>query len=364
MKRKKKEVSSGRKSLQYRGTKCLNCEQPLDTSDVYCPYCSQLNSNKQLSAKDFFGEFVNSIVVYDSRLRNTLKDLLFRPGVITRNYVNGQRLKYANPFRFFLSVSIIFFLLNGFIDIFRGNSEDDAINLKSQPRNAFNLDSLKQTISTSTTDAIRYADSAEAKQEVKIDYLSDRELDSLPVMESYIQRITLYNQFYGVHKIKSADIALDSLRHRKTTFNKWVYSKNTTIEKIKENPRAFVNYILSKIPFFLFFFTPFFALFFLLIYSRKKYTYVEHMVFIFHIFSFIFLAMLIFLIPDYILGAQILLALLFMAIGPFYFYKALRNFYGEGRLITLIKFVFLNIVFGIGLTFSAVIFVAASAAFY
>ena len=76
MKRKKREISSGRKSLQYRGTQCLNCEQPLDISDVYCPYCSQLNSNKQLSAKDFFGEFINSIVVYDSRLRNTLKDLL------------------------------------------------------------------------------------------------------------------------------------------------------------------------------------------------------------------------------------------------------------------------------------------------
>ena len=101
MKRKKGEISTGRKSLQYRGTKCLNCNQPLDVSDVYCPYCSQLNSKKQLSVKDFFAEFLSSILVYDSRLRNTLKDLLFRPGVITRNYINGQRLKYDNTFRFF-----------------------------------------------------------------------------------------------------------------------------------------------------------------------------------------------------------------------------------------------------------------------
>lgn len=365
MKRKKKEFSSGRKSLQYRGTKCLNCEQPLDMSDVYCPYCSQLNSNKQLSAKDFFGEFINSIVVYDSRLRNTLKDLLFRPGVITRNYVKGQHLKYANPFRFFLSVSIIYFLLNGFIDIFQGTSENSLVNLKTPPRKSFNLDSLAQNISTTTSDAIRYADSVEAQKEKEpIQYLSDKELDTMPFMESYFERISLYNEFYDTYKIKDANVALDSLHHRNTSFNRWVYSKNTTIEKIKENPKAFMNYILTKIPFFLFFFTPFFALFFWLIYSWKKYTYVEHMVFIFHIFSFIFLAMLIFLIPDLIIGEQVLLGILFVFIGPFYFYKALRNFYKQGRLLTLIKFVFLNIVFGIGLTFSALIFIAASAAFY
>ena len=174
----------------------------------------------------------------------------------------------------------------------------------------------------------------------------------------------LYNEFYRTHKIKNAKVALDSLHHRNTSFNKWVYSKNITVEKIRENPSAFVKYILAKIPFFLFFFTPFFALFFWLIYSWKKYTYVEHMVFIFHIFSFIFLEMLISIIPDLIMGSQILLTILFMLIGPFYFYKALRNFYKEERLLTLIKFVFLNIVFGIGLTFSAIIFVAMSAAFY
>ncbi len=370
MKRNKKGISNGRKSLQYRGTKCLNCEQPLDISDIYCPYCSQLNSKKQLSAKDFFGEFISSIVVYDSRLRNTLKHLLFRPGVITRNYVKGQHLKYANPFRFFLSVSIIYFLLNGFIGIFQSDFDNNQLynntsNLKVPSQNTFNLDSLAQNISTTTSEAIRLADSIET-QEIKepIKYLTDKQLDTMSFAKSYFERISLYNEFYDKYKIKDASVALDSLYHKKTSFNKWMYSKNTTIEKIKENPRAFMNYILAKIPFFLFFFTPFFALFFWLIYSKKIYTYVEHMVFIFHIFSFIFLAMLIFIIPDLIFGEQILVGILFTFIGPFYFYKALRDFYGQGRMITLIKFVFLNIVFGIGLTFSAIIFVAASAAFY
>ena len=94
--------------------KCLNCGHPLELTDKYCSNCSQLNSTKQLSINDFFQEFMSSIFTYDSRLRYTIKDLLLKPGTITRNYVNGQRLKYANPFRFFLSVSIIYFILQGF----------------------------------------------------------------------------------------------------------------------------------------------------------------------------------------------------------------------------------------------------------
>jgi len=95
------EKQTGRKAAKYRGVKCLNCGHPLDLSDVYCSYCGQINSTKKLSLGDFFKEFFSSIVNYDSRLRYTLKDLLFKPGTITKNYVGGQRLKYASPFRFF-----------------------------------------------------------------------------------------------------------------------------------------------------------------------------------------------------------------------------------------------------------------------
>ncbi len=365
MKRKKNIKSSGRKSLQYRGTKCLNCGQPLDKSDVYCPHCSQLNSNKHLTVKDFFAEFLNSIVVYDSRLRNTLKDLLFRPGIITQNFVNGQRLKYANPFRFFLSVSIIYFLLNSLIQVFQLPSEIDQLNLNGNASNKVILDSLKQNFPATSSKDFMVSDSLKNEESQKtIKPISEEALDTMSFIESYTERFSLYNKFYKKTKIKSPAAALDSLNHQNTTFNRWVYSKNISVDKIQEKPSEFINYVISKTPFFLFFFAPFFALFFWIIYSRKKYTYVEHMVFIFHIFSFIFLAMLLFIIPDLIIGSQFLVGCLFIFIGPFYFYKALRNFYHQSRVITLIKFVFLNTVFVIGLTFAALIFVAASAAFY
>lgn len=353
--------------MRYRGTKCLNCEQPLDKSDVYCPYCSQINSTKQLSLTDFFDQFFSSIFVYDSRLRSTLKDLLFRPGIITLRYVRGQRLKYANPFRFFLSVSIIFFLINGLLDVIylENNATPTDQNFISDPADRAILDSLGVNIMTTSAEAIKKVDSIKNKNsDVTIKYISDSQLDSLPLLESYTQRITLYNSFYEKYKIKNAEVALDSLHHKNTSFNRWVYSKNTTVEKIKENPSEFINYMISKVPFFLFFYAPFYALFFWLIYSHKKYTYMEHMVFIFHIFSFMFLVMLLSILPDLLIGSQFFVGCLFAFIGPIYFYKALRNFYQQSRIVTIIKFVFLNTVFVIGLTIAAMIFVVASAALY
>lgn len=367
MNRKLRDRNDARKALKYRGTKCLNCKHPIDKSDIYCPYCSQINSTKQLSATDFFNQFLSSILVYDSRLRSTLKDLLFKPGVITRNYVKGQRLKYANPFRFFLSVSIIFFLINGLLDAtnteIKNNFATPKVSLTPEEQKA--IDSLGIELNSFTSTIISLADTIRDVRKTKpLAYLSEAQLDSLPFTERYAKRLTLYNDFYERHKIKNAKVALDSLHHKNTTFNRWVYSKNATVEKIIENPSAFGNYLIGKIPFFLFFYAPLFACFFWLLYSRKKYNYLEHLIFIFHIFSFIFLVLLIAVIPEHFLNTSFITGSLFLLIGPFYFYKALRNFYQESRIVTLLKFVFLNIAFFIGFSIATVLFVAASAALY
>ena len=103
-------MEKSRFAKKYRGHQCLNCETPLEKEDKYCSYCGQLNSNKKLSFNDFFNEFFGSIFSYDSRIYRTLNVLIFKPGKISLEYIKGKRAKYANPFRFYLSVSIIFFL--------------------------------------------------------------------------------------------------------------------------------------------------------------------------------------------------------------------------------------------------------------
>jgi len=399
-------VKNSRKAAKYRGPECLNCKHPLTLSDVYCSYCGQLNTTKNLSLKDFFGEFLGSVFTYDSRLRYTIRDLLFSPGVITRNYVNGQRLRYANPFRFFLSVSIIYFILQGLISTF-ATANDNVFNSDTADGKDISFDSTGAAIQAFGEDVDSITQKAQEKIDVaqaaslaeKYGYLNQKELDSIiqssaakskalftkkekDTVQTYkliseaslstsspperlAKRGKLYYDFYKTTKIKNASIALDSLKHDNTKFNRWVYERNEMYERIAENPTDFLTYLLGKTPFFVFFFTPIYAIFFWLIYSKKKHTYMEHMVFIFHIFSFIFLAMMISLIPDTIIGQEIFgSVLLFGLIGPFYFYKALRNFYKEKRLLTIIKFIFLNIVFLVSTTISGVLFFLVTAAMY
>lgn len=383
----RKVSERNRRHFKYRSNTCLNCSQPLDLSDVYCPYCSQLNSTKQLSLKDFFSEFINSIVSYDSRLRYTISDLLFKPGTITRHYKEGKRLRYANPFRFFLSVSIIYFLLNGLINnispgaspLFDDKSTTDkevqeaaaivATSIKDLPPQAQGAlaDSIQKVVTQVKDSVAKKTDitsKKEKKEKEKFVNISEADLDTLQWANRTVKRFMLYNDFYDDTEIKEAEKALDSMGHSNTAFNRWIYNKNSTIDRIKDNPYGFFNYMASKIPFFLFFFVPFFALFFWLIYSKKKYSYVEHMIFIFHIFSFLFLAMLIVLLPDLILGDDYLTGILFLFIGPFYFYKALRNFYKQGRFITILKFLFLNFVFFVSANIAALLFFAVTAAVY
>ena len=346
--------ASGRKAAKYRGAKCLNCGTPLDLSDIYCSYCGQLNTTKSLSLKDFFGEFIGSIITYDSRFRYTIKDLLFRPGTITRNYADGQRLKYANPFRFFLSVSIIYFLVQGLITAY--NSEDSIFSLwrdgeskeftLKRDGNNFNLvpidpsevavDSILQAsgveldsdvkdqiaLNQQKLDSIIKASKEKKAQERdstgrEYDYYTEQQLDTMNWAERTVKRFTMYYGFYKETDIKNSNEALDSLKQENNKFNRWAYQKNRAFEQIEDNPMDFFNYLMSKVPFFVFFFTPFFAFFFWLIYSKKKYTYMEHMIFIFHIFSFVFLAMIVSMIPDGILGFELFSSLLSGLIGPY-----------------------------------------------
>jgi hypothetical protein len=383
MSSKKLVKDKGRKAAIYKGVKCLNCGQPLKLTDKFCSNCSQINSTKQLSLKDFFDEFFSSLFTYDSRLRHTLKDLLFKPGIITKNYVAGQRLKYANPFRFFLSVSIIYFLIQGLSTSLGFDSDISGVKVNGDPINVTtNLDSIISNIPVTEEDAIaidslkKVLDSIKTTRKINpdlekktkdsvVNYLSESQLDTIRWDNRIVERFLLYRKFYKNTDIKSSSKALDSLKHPKTNKNKWLYNKNDAIERVAKNPWGFANYLMAKVPFFLFFFAPLYALFFWITYSSKKYSYMEHLIFIFHIFSFVFLASLIVYLPDLLLGdSSILIGLLLTFVGPFYFYKALRNFYNQGRLMTILKFVILNFVFFIGSTISALLFFSVSAAMY
>lgn len=90
------------------GEPCRNCGAVV--AERYCTRCGQLASNFH---RPFFSLIASSVAdtfALDGRLWRTVPMLLFRPGRLTRNYLDGKRARYVPPFRLFLLSSVIFFL--------------------------------------------------------------------------------------------------------------------------------------------------------------------------------------------------------------------------------------------------------------
>ena len=105
--------STTRFNLNKRGITCLNCEQPISDNDNFCSNCGQVNDELPLSIKQFISEFFSGFFSFDTRFFKTFIPLLFKPGKVSKDYIDGKRRRYVNPFQLYLHVTIIFFLIQG-----------------------------------------------------------------------------------------------------------------------------------------------------------------------------------------------------------------------------------------------------------
>ena len=63
-----------------------------------------------------FHDVLHDLVHLDSRVWRTLVALLFRPGRLTNEFITGRRTFYLPPFRLYLVLSLVYFLLPSFSD--------------------------------------------------------------------------------------------------------------------------------------------------------------------------------------------------------------------------------------------------------
>ena len=131
------------------GKKCLNCERELSEEDNFCPRCGQINDTNRLSIKQYFSEYLSGFFEFDNRFLRTVIPLLIKPGSVSKNYVNGRRMYYANPFQLYLHITILFFLLVGIfktVDSFKpgAQSSSNAINQVTPEKTNQIIDSIRQ----------------------------------------------------------------------------------------------------------------------------------------------------------------------------------------------------------------------------
>ncbi|KAA1245550.1 DUF3667 domain-containing protein [Aquimarina sp. RZ0] len=372
----------GRFLKKYRGNKCLNCATPLDILDKYCHNCGQINTTKKISLNDFFGEFLSSLFSYDSRLAHTINALLFSPGKISKEYIEGKRIKYANPFRFYLSVSIIFFIINGLfidfdsftsgvkdgvettrekgvktIDSIKQNFDGELkINLDSLPEHIgegfpIKIDSLPQNLKKEFSIETDSSGNAtinlsslikKEKQKKEVIYYTQEQLDTISIISKGFKLWPMYEDYHDRTKETSTYRALAALEHRPNWFNKYIYHRVLKTADLENNyGKELLEFLFNKLPFIIFFFLPFFALSIWLLYLRRPFNYMEHLVFTFHTQTMFFI----------LIGTGILINMITKSETPsaiavwvflFYLYKAMRKFYGQSRIKTIFKFFLVN----------------------
>lgn len=91
------------------GTPCANCETPL--VGTYCHACGQLAEDFHRSMWRLTREALESFFHIDGRLARTVPALIWRPGRLTRDYIEGRRAFQVPPLRMFLVVLLGTFLL-------------------------------------------------------------------------------------------------------------------------------------------------------------------------------------------------------------------------------------------------------------
>ena len=330
-----------RKDLKYRGTHCINCETPLDISEKYCHHCGQLNSTKKLEIKDFIEEFFANFYAYDSRLRNTFFSLFLKPGIAAREFCEGKRHHHANPFRLFLSISIILFIVMDIGTRFNNKSAEEKPDTE-----LISSDSTKIDYSKIYDTGVIEVDKKTGKQFHRDSIYKANEFNNPENLDHLTLCITSFRNYNLKNPQETAEVALKKLGYKNNNINRYIYEK---AQNLKSNDvlREAGDYILGKLPFLIFLSIPFIAIIFWVTFYDKKFNYTDHLVFSYNFYSFMFICLILFEFVGFISEdiSLFLVGISFSILFPIYLYKSLRNFYQNSRWKTIFKFLLLNILF-------------------
>lgn len=343
---------------------CLNCGTRL--RGQYCGHCGQRATSRLISLWELTRDAFGDMFELDSRLWRTLIPLLLRPGQLTRDYLEGRRARYMPPFRMYLVLSVVFFVV-AFFD----------------PRDDLSLLFEAEPTPTAEESEVDEAEAEIRKQEAldeaeeAIDKLAETGVlsdeDAKAAIEGIEEgrdndaQITLFGD-------TGFNISVDD-ETGKCSVNEesleemppWMQKRLTPdrIERICERisadggTKTFLDMMLDNIPVALIVLLPFLALVLKALYPLSRRYFVEHLLFFVHFHSFFFLILTLQILFSRIAGLlwvpEPLIVLVLVAASfyiPVYLYKAMRKVYGQGHLFTLAKYVVLVFAYSAGATFT------------
>lgn len=328
---------------------CLNCGAPL--RGQYCSICGQRARTRLISVWELVRDAVGDLFELDSRLWRTLIPLLVRPGRLTREYLMGRRVRFMPPFRTYLVLSLVFFLV-AFFD--------------PQQKLAILYEPSEEAAGADEEGAV-------SPEEIRQDVYDELEAEGIVVDRPEPSEPSEADAESGVNLRISPDGNCDLGNYSTDGMPDWL-ARRLTRERLQlacervtaGDGRAFVDQLLDNVPASLFLLLPLMALILKILYPLSRRYYVEHLLFVIHFHAFFFLILTLEILVSRLAGflrlpdaVGYLTAFAVALYIPLYLYKSLRRVYEQGRLWTILKF--LVLLFSYLLGFSIIL---AFAAFY
>lgn len=274
-------------SPSLQSIECANCQAELQ--GPFCNQCGQRTGGLDVTLGQFAREAFDNLFSFDSRLWSTLRPLVTKPGFLTVEYWRGRRARYMPPLRMYLFVSFLTFLVMGALHTVR-------------PEVGLPMVRASGDLNPNQSDDASSAQSGRSEPLVagETDWEEQARGKSAPMRY----------------------LLLDVLR--------------PAVEEPDQTRKAFVR----RLPWAVFCLVPVMALLLRLAYRRKHPYFVPHLIFSLHFHTLAFVLMTVGFLYQMIVGRDHLDSPinLWIAIA---FFLGLRRAYGEGKVRTLVKLLFL-----------------------
>lgn len=399
--------------VRRKSSTCLNCKKVLRPEDNYCPNCGQENNTLKIPVKHLVFEIFEDFFHFDAKIWNTIKASFTKPGRITIDYLEGKRVSYVPPVKFYVFVSFIFFLLLGKLSehsiennnktFLKVNEEKssmqitlnelqghkktyfskDSIDLGQIRFDFDSKDSLRNKLRKLRTAPVKEIDKLLLAQDIDTTFQNRenlrKELSLIPdhtlaldtakpsyevygkVKFSTKQEYDDFKQNIRSYNNKQVDSLLISKGEKASWFNRQMLKKLVRLEGNDiDNTKQITHAIIQSISITMFIMMPLTAILLLLIFYRKRYYY-EHLIFSIHIHTIFFIIFsFVLAIQVYIsdsLGGKLWFWSLLLCL--IYLLMSLKNNYHQSWGKTISKFILMSIpylIISITLTIFAVLY--------
>lgn len=335
--------------------RCLNCNHEQGDAN-YCPDCGQFNNARKPNIWELIRDAVENLFAFDSRFYRTLAPLMWRPGKLTLEYVEGKRARYVLPIRLFILITIVFLAA---VSCSERLSEEHWYEVdrpeKSEASNPIpdfvhmqmdTSDVPKEQLDSLIRNKWIVWDSTDEKFNINPESSLYDSLDLAIGIETLdrMYKHALLNPYEPV------DSALVNMELPPTFFNHLLYSNCLKVSLMNMN--EFSSYIYRNILIILLLFIPIMGLTFKALYFYKGIYYVDHFIFAIHVQTAMFAYLTLVILIDE-LGVGALSTILFIPGAAVYILLAMRRFYKQSWFLTILKFFVVNAL----LLFVSIIFI-------